>query len=85
MSDQQKPHMGFGKRTTSQGVWPGGDELVWTNLADAGDVVALVKDLRPCFGESVRPGLVHNGSHAHDATAYLTDELCGQAIADGLA
>ncbi|MEU6258666.1 hypothetical protein [Streptomyces sp. NPDC047043] len=69
-----------------RGVWPGSeDRLVWTNLADAGDVVALVKDLRPAFGERVRCAIVHNGAHAHDASAYLTDRLCGQAIADGLA
>jgi hypothetical protein len=66
------------------GVWPGGESLVWTNLADDGDVVALVKDLRPVFGERLRQGLVHNGPHAHDATAYLTDRLCGSAIAAGL-
>ncbi|MFI1414969.1 hypothetical protein ACH4Y0_34315 [Streptomyces sp. NPDC020707] len=67
------------------GVWPGSERLVWTNLADGGDVVALVKDLRPSFGERVRCAVVYNGATAHDATAYLTDKLCGQAIADGLA
>lgn len=65
-------------------VWPGGERLVWTNLADGGDVVALVKDLRPAFGENVRGAVVHNGATAHEALAYLTDKLCGQAIADGL-
>ncbi|MFI7355377.1 hypothetical protein ACIBTP_15660 [Streptomyces avidinii] len=68
-----------------QGLWPGGRDLVWTNLAAAGDVVALVKDLRPLFGEQLRSGVLNNGTHAHDATSYLTDALCGQAIADGLA
>ncbi|MFE2219822.1 hypothetical protein ACFW93_49030 [Streptomyces canus] len=68
----------------ARGVWPGGERLVWTNLADGGDVVALVKDLRPVFGEQVRCAVVHNGATAHDATAYLTDQLCGQAIKDGL-
>lgn len=66
------------------GVWPGGPDLVWTNLADNGDVVALVKDLRPVFGDRVRSAVVHNGSHAHDATMYLTDALCGQAVAAAL-
>ncbi|MFI9366843.1 hypothetical protein ACIG5E_38270 [Kitasatospora sp. NPDC053057] len=65
-------------------LWPGGDELAWTNLADAGDMVALVKDLRPGFGERLRSGVVHNGATAHDATAYLADGLCGRAIAEGL-
>jgi hypothetical protein len=68
-----------------RGVWPGDAELVWTNVADDGDVVALVKDLRPAFGEEVRCAIVHNGARAHDAGAYLTDPLCGQAVADGLA
>ncbi|MFF4402268.1 hypothetical protein [Streptomyces sp. NPDC001480] len=67
-----------------RGVWPGGEDLVWTNIADDGDVVALVKDLRPLFGGRLRSVRVHNGSHAHDATAYLTDALCGQAIAGAL-
>ncbi|MDX3067609.1 hypothetical protein PV518_36525 [Streptomyces sp. ND04-05B] len=68
-----------------RGVWPGSDRLMWTNLADGGDVVALVKDLRPAFGKQVRCAVVHNGATAHDASAYLTDRLCGQAISDGLA
>ncbi|WP_176740994.1 hypothetical protein [Streptomyces agglomeratus] len=67
-----------------RGVWPGGDDLVWTNLADDGDVVALVKDLRPAFGDHLRSVRVHNGSHAHDATAYLTDAMFGKALAGGL-
>ncbi|MFE6872658.1 hypothetical protein ACFVFS_39720 [Kitasatospora sp. NPDC057692] len=67
-----------------RGAWPGGDDLTWTNLAGTGDVVALVKDLRPVFGERVRSALLSNGTHAHDATSYLTDELCGRAITEGL-
>lgn len=67
-----------------RGVWPGGSGLMWTNIVDAGDVVALVKDLRPLFGQRVMSAVVHNGSHAHDATAYLTDALTGAAIARGL-
>ncbi|MDX3775991.1 lipase family protein [Streptomyces europaeiscabiei] len=68
-----------------RGVWPGGEQLAWTNIADDGDVVALVKDLRPVFGPGMRCARVHNGSHAHDAAAYLTNRLCGQAVKDGLA
>jgi hypothetical protein len=67
-----------------RGAWPGGDDLVWTNLADAGDVVALVKDLRVCFGPTVCGFEVHNGAHAHDARPYLTDALAGAAIAAAL-
>ena len=79
----EPPPLGLGGAL--RGVWPGGEELAWTNIADDGDVVALVKDLRPAFGDRVRSARVHNGSHAHDAAAYLTDGLCGQAIAAGLA
>ncbi|MGW2213504.1 hypothetical protein ACWCSD_00825 [Nonomuraea sp. NPDC001684] len=66
------------------GCWPGGDGLVWTNVVDHGDVVALVKDLRPYFGERVIGQVVHNGAHAHDATRYLTDQRTGTAIRAGL-
>jgi pimeloyl-ACP methyl ester carboxylesterase len=66
------------------GVWPGSDELVWTNVADRGDVVALEKDLRSRFGQRVVNAIVHNDAHAHDATAYLTDKLTGTAVAGGL-
>ncbi|MEU6506359.1 hypothetical protein [Streptomyces sp. NPDC046942] len=66
------------------GAWPGGPALAWTNIADEGDIVALVKDLRPRFGERMTSAIVHNGAHAHDATAYLTDRLTGKAIRGGL-
>ncbi|MFI6809281.1 hypothetical protein ACIBO6_30485 [Streptomyces luteogriseus] len=65
----------------SLGAWPGGDLLTWTNIADSGDVVALVKDLRPCFGDRVRNVLVHNGSDAHSVIPYLTEGSTGAAIA----
>jgi hypothetical protein len=68
-----------------RGIWPGHKGMVWTNLADEGDVVALEKDLRPAFGEQVRCAIVCNGARAHDASAYLTDALCGEAVAAGLA
>lgn len=67
-----------------RGAWPGGPGLVWTNVADAGDVVALVKDLRPVFGDHLNGYMTHNGAYAHDARAYLTDPLTGAAIASGL-
>ena len=56
----------------------------WTNVADAGDVVALVKDLRPLFGGKVACYLVDNGSHAHAVRPYLTAAETGAAIAAGL-
>ena len=67
-----------------RGAWPGGVRS-WVNVADTGDVVALVKDLRPLFGEEVACYLVHNGSHAHDVRPYLTAAETGAAIAAGLA
>lgn len=65
------------------GAWPGVARS-WVNVADAGDVVALVKDLRPLFGGGVACYLAHNGSHAHDVRPYLTATETGSAIAAGL-
>ncbi|MCL7381303.1 hypothetical protein [Streptomyces sp. 35G-GA-8] len=56
----------------------------WTNIADAGDVVALAKELAPSFGDRVRDLRVHNGAKAHDVRPYLTAHETGQAIADAL-
>ncbi|MGN9846117.1 hypothetical protein ACTMTI_49190 [Nonomuraea sp. H19] len=67
-----------------QGCWPGPEGLAWTNVVDHGDVVALVKDLRPLFGDRISGHVVHNGSRAHEATRYLTDALTGAAIRGGL-
>ncbi|GAB3313746.1 hypothetical protein GCM10027451_27850 [Geodermatophilus aquaeductus] len=67
------------------GRWPGAEGLVWTNIADAGDVVALEKDLRPWFGDRVNGFTVYNGAHAHDVRPYLSDATTGNAIAEGLA
>ncbi len=70
------------------GEWPGPNGLVWTNIADRGDAVALVKKLDPLFGaefpDRVWDGVVDNGAKVHDASPYLTDRLTGQAITDGL-
>jgi pimeloyl-ACP methyl ester carboxylesterase len=63
--------------------WPG-PVTAWTNIADAGDVVAAVEDLRPLFGERVQQIRVHNGPHAHDMRPYLTDPATGAVIAAGL-
>ncbi|HUN38354.1 MAG TPA: hypothetical protein VMU95_40710 [Trebonia sp.] len=66
-----------------RGRWPARARS-WTNVADAGDVVALVEDLRPLFGGDLRQIRVHNGAHAHDMASYLTERLTGDAIAAGL-
>ena len=66
-----------------RGYWP---ESVgtWTNIADAGDVVAAVEDLRPLFGAAMHQIRVYNGSHAHDMRPYLTETMTGAAIVAGL-
>lgn len=73
----------------ARGVWPPSLRS-WTNVVDAGDVVALVKDLRPQFGPAPRDGEFHgfevdNGSHAHAVSAYLTAAETGQAVAAAVA
>lgn len=70
------PHNGIG-------VWPGG-VTSWTNIADTGDVVALVKQLQPAFGNGVEDVAVYNGAKAHDITPYLTARETGRAVAAGL-
>jgi pimeloyl-ACP methyl ester carboxylesterase len=67
-----------------RGQFPAGAAL-WTNIADMGDVVALVKRLAPSFGDRVQDLLVDNGSKAHDISPYLTAAQTGYAIAEGLA
>jgi hypothetical protein len=65
------------------GVWPQGITR-WFNIADEGDVVALVKQLGGCFGPRVLDRLIDNGAKAHDATRYLTSKELGDAVAAGL-
>jgi hypothetical protein len=65
------------------GVWPPGVRH-WVNVADRGDVVALVKDLGSRFGPQVQDRLVDNGAKAHDVTRYLTTRELGDAVAIGL-
>ncbi|MFE0774488.1 hypothetical protein [Streptomyces sp. NPDC058861] len=57
----------------------------WTNIADSGDAVALVKELAPAFGSRIQDVTVHNGSRAHDVQPYLTARETGLAIAEALA
>ncbi|MFI9584117.1 hypothetical protein ACIHCQ_20245 [Streptomyces sp. NPDC052236] len=76
-------------RDTGKVQWPGSAAgFQWTNVVDQGDVVALRKNLHTVFGQPlgqvVHGRVVHNGSHAHDATAYLCDAMTGTAIAGGL-
>jgi hypothetical protein len=66
-----------------RGYWPGSVQT-WTNVADAGDIVAAVLDLRPLFGAAIKQVRVHNGPHAHDMRPYLTEKLTGAAIVAGM-
>lgn len=66
-----------------RGIFPGGLER-WFNIADAGDIVALTKELAPSFGPRVTDMLVHNGGRAHNVRPYLTAKETGHAIASGL-
>jgi hypothetical protein len=54
------------------------------NVADRGDVVALVKQLAGRFGARVADHQVDNGARAHDASRYLTALETGRGIAAGL-
>ena len=64
------------------GAWP--PVGMWANVADTGDVVAAVEDLRPLFGSGIRQLRVYNGAKAHDMTSYLTDPRTGELILAGL-
>jgi pimeloyl-ACP methyl ester carboxylesterase len=66
-----------------RGGWPGPGRA-WVNVADQGDVVALVKDLRGAFGPDVDCCVVDNGATAHDARPYLTAVETGRAIWQGV-
>lgn len=65
------------------GQWPGSIKN-WVNIADAGDIVALKKQLNPLFNGLIEDKLVDNGSTAHDAQNYLTAAQTGEAIKLGL-
>jgi pimeloyl-ACP methyl ester carboxylesterase len=65
------------------GQWPG-RAVMWTNITDSGDIVALQKDLRGRFGDRVENAVVDNGATAHNVKPYLTAKETGLAIARGL-
>jgi hypothetical protein len=66
------------------GAWP--NVTAWWNVSDSGDIVAIVKELRPLFGDAVRVTdvRVNNGWQSHDMRRYLTARETGEAIASGL-
>ena len=69
--------------TEGRGAWPG-SVVRWFNIADEGDIVALVKQLGSYFGNNVEDHSVCNGADAHAVSPYLTAEVTGHAIASGL-
>lgn len=66
-----------------RGYWPGGS-CRWTNICDRHDVVALVKELGPLFGDVI-DRRVDNGWRAHALVAHLTSVETGAAVASALA
>lgn len=68
--------------TNNKGQWP--NVKRWTNIADRGDIVALVKSLAPKFDGTIKDVLVNNEVQAHSAVPYLTAKETGDAIAAGI-
>ncbi|MFD5633659.1 antibiotic ABC transporter ATP-binding protein [Streptomyces sp. NPDC127077] len=70
-----------------RGAWPGG-VVRWTNVADPGDIVALVNSLGPLFEPGPAGGVedrtITNGVRMHDFQRYLTAPKTAIAIAAGL-
>jgi hypothetical protein len=60
-------------------VWPSQLES-WANIADRADFVALVKRLRPVFGNDVADAEIDNGARMHEVARYLTAAETGSAI-----
>jgi hypothetical protein len=56
----------------------------WVNIADAGDIVALEKDLAKYF-DGIEDVRVYNGWASHDARRYLTARETGNIVGEALA
>ena len=81
--DRLRPPPGHvGEARQLKGAWP--PVRMWGNVADDGDIVAAVGDLRPLFGDGIRQARVYNGAKAHDMRPYLEDAVTGQLITAGL-
>jgi pimeloyl-ACP methyl ester carboxylesterase len=69
------------------GAWP--NVQCWVNIADNGDIVALVKALAPFFpapaNQSFSDRLIYNGWASHSAERYLSAREAGEAVATALA
>lgn len=82
------PNLIFDKLTPAPadglGAWPG-QVPGWVNIADADDVVALCKRLKPLFpappgGTGVEDHLVDNGEEPHAIDRYLNAAPTGTAL-----
>ena len=82
------PHLVFDKLTPAPadglGAWPG-QVPGWVNIADADDVVALCKRLKPLFpapagGTGVEDHPVDNGDEPHAIDRYLNAAPTGAAL-----
>lgn len=62
------------------GDWPGPVRR-WMNIADPGDIVAVVHELATRFGDAVKDESMTNGTRMHDLTRYLSAPKTGAAIA----
>jgi hypothetical protein len=80
--DRLRPAPSVRENGRLMGAWPGVES--WGNVADTGDIVAAVEDLRPLFGDRIRQLRVSNGPAAHDMSSYLSDQRTGELIAAGL-
>ncbi len=69
-----------------QGRWPG-TVAQWTNIADRGDFVALVKSLKEVYPSPTQNPIVDveidNGVSVHQIGRYLTARETGAAVAAG--
>ncbi len=70
--------------TNGKGCFPAVNS--WHNVADEGDLVALIKELRPLFGSGseIVDKRVNNGSDSHNIGRYLTSREVGLGVASGL-
>jgi hypothetical protein len=70
------------KPIEGKGAWPANVRR-WTNISDAHDIVAAVKELSPLF-DRVNDLRVDNEALAHDASPYLTAKATGVAVLESL-
>jgi len=80
----------FDRLTPAPQRLPGSRQAAWppqrssrTNIADRTDFVAVVKQVRPVFGNAVADVEIENGARTHRVARYLTAAETGAAIVSG--